>query len=83
MIKSRKMRRAGHVARMEEMRCAYKFLIGNPEKKHLGRPGSWWADYIKMLLNEIVFEGLDWVHLVLDRDPWLALTSSAMNLRIP
>jgi hypothetical protein len=54
MIKSRRMRWAGHVARMGEMRNAYRILVGNPEgKRTLGRPKRRWVDNIKMDLREI------------------------------
>jgi hypothetical protein len=54
MIKSRRMRRAGHIARMEEKRNAYRILVGNPEgKRPLGRPRRRWVDHIKMDLREI------------------------------
>jgi hypothetical protein len=52
MIKSRRMRRAGHVARMGEKRDAYTILVGKLEgKKPLGRPRRKWADNIKMDLR--------------------------------
>jgi hypothetical protein len=55
--KSRRMRRAGHVARMGENRNAYRILVGIPEgNRPLGRPRRRWVDNIKMDLREI---GLD------------------------
>jgi hypothetical protein len=52
MIKSRRMRWAGHVARMGETRNAYKILVGKPEgKRPLGRPRRRWVDNIKMYLT--------------------------------
>jgi hypothetical protein len=54
MIKSRRMRWAGHVARTGEKRNAYRILVGNPEgKRPLGRPRRRWVDNIKMDLGEI------------------------------
>jgi hypothetical protein len=54
MIKSRRMRWAGHVARIGEKRYAYRIVVGNPEgKRPLGRPRRWWVDNIKMVLREI------------------------------
>jgi hypothetical protein len=45
MIKSRRMRWAGHAARVKKMRNAYKILVGNPEEKRpLGRPRRKWED---------------------------------------
>jgi hypothetical protein len=60
MIKSRKMRLAGHVARMGEKRSAYRLLVGKPEGKiPLGRPRCRWVDNIKMDLREIGWGGMD------------------------
>jgi hypothetical protein len=60
MIKSRRMRWAGHVAQMGEKRNAYRILVGKPEgKRELGRPGRRWVDNIKMDLREIGWYGLD------------------------
>jgi hypothetical protein len=54
MIKSRRMRLAGHVARMGEKRNAYKILVGMPEgKRPLGRPRRRWMNNIKMDLRGI------------------------------
>jgi hypothetical protein len=59
MIKSRKMRWAGHVGRMEK-RNAYLILVGNPEgKRSLGRPKPRWVDNTKMNLREIGWDGMD------------------------
>jgi hypothetical protein len=60
MIKSRRMRWAGHVARMGEKRNAYRILVGNPEgRRSLGRPRRRWMDIIKMDLREIGWDGID------------------------
>jgi hypothetical protein len=54
IIKSRRMRWAGHVARMGEKRNAYRLLVGKPEgKRPLGRPRRRWVDNIKMDLGEV------------------------------
>jgi hypothetical protein len=54
IIKSRKMRWAGHVARMGEKRNAYRILVGKPEgKRLLGRPRRRWEDNIQMDLRQI------------------------------
>jgi hypothetical protein len=59
MIKSRRMRWVGHVARMGEMRNAYRILVGKPEgKRPLGRPIRMWVDNIKMDLREIGRDGV-------------------------
>jgi hypothetical protein len=60
MIKSRRMKWAGHVAQMEWKRNAYRILVGNPEgKRPLGRPRDRWADNIKMDLKEIACDSMD------------------------
>jgi hypothetical protein len=60
MIKSRRMRWAGHVSRMGEKRNAYRILVGKPEgKRPLGRPRCRWVENIKMDLREIGWYGLD------------------------
>jgi hypothetical protein len=69
MIKSRRMRCAGHVAGMGEKRNAYRILVGNPEgKRPLEGPRRRWVDNIKMDLREIGWDGMDWIDLALDRD---------------
>jgi hypothetical protein len=84
MIKSRRMRLAGHVAQMGEKRNAYRILGGKPEgKRSLGRPRCKWVDNIKMDLREIGWSCMDWIHLAQDRDQWSALVNMLMNLRVP
>jgi hypothetical protein len=84
MIKSRRMRWAGHVARMGEKRNAYRTLVGNPEgKRPLGRPRRRWVDNLKMDLRERGWDGGDWIDLAQDRDQWRALVRAVMNLRVP
>ena len=69
VIKSRKMRLVGHVARMGENRDLYRFLMGKPEEKRpLGRTGRRWDDNIKMDLQEVRCGGLDWIGLAQDKD---------------
>jgi hypothetical protein len=64
MIKSRRMRWARHVARVGEKRNAYRVLVGKPEgKRSLRRPRRRWENNIKMELREIVWGGMDWIHL--------------------
>jgi hypothetical protein len=64
MIKSRRMRWAGHVTRKGEKKNAYIILVGKPEgKRLLERPGRRWVDNIKMYLREIGWDGMDWVDL--------------------
>jgi hypothetical protein len=64
VIKSRRMRRDGHVARMEEGRGIYRVLVGRPEgKRPLGRPRRRWEDNIKTDLREIGLYGANWIRL--------------------
>ncbi|KAJ4444847.1 hypothetical protein ANN_06644 [Periplaneta americana] len=83
-IKSRRLRWAGHVARMGESRNAYRVLVGRLEaKRPLGRPRRRWEDNIKMNLREVGYDGGDWINLAQDRDQWRAYVRAAMNLRVP
>jgi hypothetical protein len=84
VIKARRMRWAGHVARMGEMRGAYNILVARPEgRRPLGRPRRRWEYNIKMDLREIGFGDVDWIHLAQDRDRWRALVNTVMSLRVP
>jgi hypothetical protein len=84
MIKSRRMSWAGHVTRMGEKRNGYRLLVGKPEgKRPLGRPRRRRVDNIKMDLREIRWNGTDWIDLAEDRDQWMALVTTVMNLRVP
>jgi hypothetical protein len=84
VIMSRRLRWAGHVARMGERRGAYRALVGKPEgKRPLGRPRHRWEDNIKMDLREVGWGGMDWYNLAQDRDRWWALVNAVMNLRVP
>ena len=84
VIKSRRMRWAGHVARMEEGRGVHKILVGKPEEKRpLGRPRCRWGDNIKMDLQEVGRRCGDWMELAQDRDRWRAFMSTVMNFRVP
>jgi hypothetical protein len=83
-VKSRRMRWAGHVARMGHERKVYKVLVGKPEgKRPLGRPRRRWEYGIRMDLREIGLGGVDWIRLSQDRDRWRAVVSAVMNLRDP
>jgi hypothetical protein len=84
IIKSSRMRWAGHVARMGEKRNAYRLLVGNPEgKRLLGRPRRRWVDNIRMDLGEIGWGDVNWIGLAKDRNRWRALVNSVLNLRVP
>jgi hypothetical protein len=81
---ARRMRLAGQVARMGEVRGAYNILVGRPEgRRPLGRHRRRWEDNIKMDLREIWFGNVDWIHWAQDRDRWRALVNTVMNLRVP
>jgi hypothetical protein len=84
IIKSRRMRWAGHVARMDENRNVYRLLVGKPERKRpLGRPRRRWVDNIRMDLGEVGWGDVDWIDLAQDRNRWRALVNSVLNLRVP
>ena len=84
VVKPRRMRRAGHVARMGESRGAYRVLVGKSEgKRPHGRPRRRWKDNIKMDLRDVGCEGMDWIELAQDRNRWRALVNAVMNLRAP
>ena len=84
VIKSRRMRQAGHVARMGERKGVYRVLVGKPERmRPLGRPRRRWKDNINMDLQEVGCGGMVWIELVQDRDRWRALVNAVRNLRFP
>jgi hypothetical protein len=84
VTKSRRMRWAGHVARMGEGRGVYRVLVGRPEdKRPLGRPRRRWEDDIRMDLREIGIDGANWIDLAQDRVHWRACVNTVMNLRVP
>jgi len=82
MIKSRRMRRAGHMTRMGERRSLYWVLVANPKRKRpLGRPRHRLEDNIKMDPQEVGCGAMDWIKLAEDRNRWRALINAVMNLR--
>ena len=84
MEKSRRMRWAGHVARMGEDRVVHRVLVGNPEgKRPLGRPRRRREDNIKMDLQEVGGGRGDWMELAQDRDRWRALVGTVRDFRVP
>jgi hypothetical protein len=84
IIKSRRMRWAGQLARMGEKRNAYRLLVGKPEgKRLLRRPRRRWVDNINIDFLEIGWSGVDCVGLAQDRDKWRDLVNAVMNLRVP
>jgi hypothetical protein len=84
IIKSRRRRWAGHVARMGEKRNVYRLLVGKPYgKRPLGRPRRRWLDNIKIDILEIGLSVVEWIGLAQDRYRWKALVNSVMNLQVP
>jgi hypothetical protein len=84
VVKARRVRLAGHVARMGEGRSVHRVLVGKPEvKRSLGRPRRRWEDSIKMDLQLVGVGCGDWMELAQDRDRWRALVSTVRNLRVP
>jgi hypothetical protein len=84
VIKSRRMRLTGHVARMGEERGVYRVLVGKLEgKRPLGRPSRRWVDNITMDLQEVGCGYMGWIVLPQDRDRWWTVVSAVMNLRVP
>jgi hypothetical protein len=84
VVKSRRMRWAGHVARNWKDRGVHRVLVGKPEEKRpLGRPRRRWEDNIKIDLQEIGGGREDRMELAQDRDRWRALLSTVRNFRVP
>ena len=84
VVKSRRMRWAGHVARMGEGRGVHSVLVGKPEgKRPLGRPRRRWEDNVKMDLQEVGGGAGAWMELDQDRERWQGLASTVMNFRVP
>jgi hypothetical protein len=84
IIKSKRMRWAGHVAQMGEKRTAYGLLVGKPEgMRPLGRPRRKWVDNIRMDLGEVGWSDVDWIGLAKDRNRWRVVVNSVLNLRVP
>jgi transcription termination factor 2 len=84
VVKSRRMRWAGHVARMGEDRWVHRVLVGKPDgKRPLGRPTRRWEDKIKIDLQEVGGGRGDCMELAQDRDGWRALFGTVRNIRVP
>jgi hypothetical protein len=80
MIKSRRMKLAGHITRMGQR----WILVGKSEgKRQLGKPRRRWVDNIKMDLREIGWDGMYCIDLAQDREQWRAPVNTVMNFRIP
>jgi hypothetical protein len=78
IIKSRRMRWAGHVALMGEKRNAYRLLVGKPEG-----PRRRWVVNVWMNLGEVGWSNVDWIDLAQDRNRWRALVNSVLDLLVP
>jgi hypothetical protein len=84
VIKVRRIRWAGHIARMRNMRNAYKILVARPEgKRLLGRPRHRCEYYKKIDHKKIGWEDVNWMHMAQDRYQWWALVNMLMNLLVP
>jgi len=84
VVKSRRMRLAGYVARTGEDRGVHRVLVGKPEgNRSLERPRRRWEDNIKMDLQEVGRGRGDWMELAQDRDGWRALVGTVRNFRVP
>jgi hypothetical protein len=84
IIKSRRMRWAGHVERMGEKRKVYRLLVGRLEgKRPLGRARRRWVYNIRMDLGEVGWGDVDWIGLAKDRNRWRVLVNAVLNLRVP
>jgi hypothetical protein len=84
VIKSRRMRWAGHVACMGEGRGVYGVLVGRPEgKRSLRRPRHRWKDNIKMNLRDTGTNGANWIQQAQDRVQWCAFVNTVINVQVP
>ena len=84
VIKWRRMRWTGHMARLGEERGVYRVLVGKPEgRRPLGRPRRRWVHNIRMDPQEVGCGYMDWIGLAQDKDRWRTLVSAVMNLRVP
>ena len=84
VIKSRRLRWTGHVARMEKGWSAFKILTGTPAgKRPLGRPRRRWDDHIRKYFRGIDNSTRNWVDSAQDRDYWTVIVNAALNLRVP
>jgi hypothetical protein len=84
VIKSRRMRLEGHVARMGDSKGVFRVSVGKPEgKRPLGRHKPRWEDNFKMDLQEVGCGGMDWIDLAQDKDRWRAVVNAVVNLRGP
>jgi hypothetical protein len=84
IIKSRRMRWAGHVARMGRSNTRIDYWWERQRgKRPLGRPRRRYVDNIRKDLGEVGCGDVDWIGLAQDRNRWRALVNSVLNLRVP
>jgi hypothetical protein len=84
VVKSRRIRWTGHVARMAEERGVHRVFVGKSEgNRPLRRPRRRWEDNIKMDVQKVGGGRGDWMELAQDRNTWRALVSTVKNLRVP
>jgi len=84
VIKSRRMKWAGHVSRMGEERMVYRVLVGKPEgKRPLGILRRRWVNNIRMDFQEVGSGYMDWIGRAQDRDSCRTLVSAVMNFQVP
>ena len=84
VIKWRRSKWAGHVARMGDRSGVYRVLVGKPDgKSPLGRSRRRWEDNTMMDLQKVGCGGTDWIELAQDTDRWRALVNVVMNLCVP
>jgi len=83
IIKPRRKRWEGHVARMGERRGVYRVLVGKPERKSpLESPGCRWEDNIKVDLQEVGWD-MDWNDTAQNRDRWRSVVQAVIKLQLP
>jgi hypothetical protein len=64
--------------------AVYRVFVWKPEgRRPLGRPRFRWEDKIRVDLQEVGYEGINWIELAHGRDRWRALVNAVMNLRVP
>ena len=83
VMKLRRMRLEGHVARSGRAEVYRVFVGKREEKRPLGRHRRRWKDNMNMYLQEVGCEDIDWIELAHNRDRWRALVNTDMNLRVP
>jgi len=74
----------GYVDEMWGSRDVYRFWVGKPEgKRPFGRHRRRWKDNIKVYLQDVGCEGIDWIDLAKDGDMWRGSVNAVMKLRVP